>query len=235
MVEQNSIFKQLLKNKNIMKNIILTVTLVTLSVSNSFAQTKTKKELLYSNKFSLLFGTLQPSVLGGFNVELNYAAKRIMFDYSHGVSLDPPVAGDFKTQNVVLHLPYSTGFGIGYRFSSFFDIRFEPKLHSWEMYYKDETQNDANKIKAFKTMTLGIGAYYRYMPFKNSGNKFLQGITTSTSLRYWQNAGTTLRNDEFSYLNKTTNKTETLKAPNIGISNSPVIFNIAIGYTFGGK
>ena len=84
-------------------------------------------------------------------------------------------------------------------------------------------------------MTLGIGAYYRYMPFKKSNNKFLQGITTSTSIRYWQNVGTTLRNDEFTYLNKISNKTETLKAPNIGIANSPIIFNIGIGYTFGGK
>jgi hypothetical protein len=218
-----------------MKKNILIVILITIVCNSSFAQKTEKKKLLYSNKFSVLFGTLQPTALSGFNIEFNYATKRLMFDYSHGVSLDPPVVGDFKTQNVVLHLPYSTGFGIGYRFSSFFDIRFEPKLHSWEVYYKDETQNNNNKIKDFKTFTLGIGAYYRYMPFKKSDNKFLQGLTTSTSLRYWQNVGTTLRNDEFSYLNKKSNKNEKLKAPNIGIGNSPIIFNIAIGYTFGGK
>jgi hypothetical protein len=218
-----------------MKNIIITVALVAISVVSTIAQSTEKKELLYSNKFSVLFGTIQPTVLKGFNVEVNYTTKRLMFDYSHGASLNPPVVGDFKTQNVVLHLPYSTGFGIGYRFSSFFDVRFEPKLHSWEVYHKDDVQNDANKIKDFKTFTLGFGAYYRYMPFKNSNNKFLQGITTSTSLRYWQNVGTTLRNDEFSYANKTSKKTETLNAPNIGLANTPIIFNVAIGYTFGGK
>lgn len=218
-----------------MKNLIIIVALATFSFSNSFAQTQEKKELLYSNKFSLLFGTIQPTALNGFNVEVNYTTKRMIFDYSHGVSLDPPTVGDFKTQKVALHLPYSTGFGIGYRFSSFFDIRFEPKLHNWEVYNEGETQNESTKIKDFKTFTLGIGLYYRYMPFKNSDSKILQGITTSTSIRYWQNVGTTLSNDEFSYLNKTTNKTETLKAPNIGIANSPIIFNIAIGYTFGGK
>jgi hypothetical protein len=218
-----------------MKKIVIILALIIVSISNGFAQTKNKKDLLYSNKFSLLFGTIQPAVLSGFNVELNYTTKRLIFDYSHGVSLDPPAAGDFKTQKVVLHLPYSTGFGIGYRFSSFFDVRFEPKLHSWEVYNKEDVQNSSTKIKDFKTFTLGIGAYYRYMPFKNSNNKILQGITTSTSLRYWQNVGTTLRNDEFSYLNKSTNKTETLKAPNIGLANSPLVFNIGIGYTFGGK
>jgi hypothetical protein len=218
-----------------MKNILLIVALTTFSISNSFAQTKDKKDFLYSNKFSLLFGTLQPTALKGFNVEVNYTTKRMIFDYSHGVSLDPPTVGDYKTQKIALHLPYSTGFGIGYRFTSFFDVRFEPKLHSWEVYNEGETQNSTTKINDFKTFTLGIGAYYRYMPFKNSTNKLLQGITTSTSIRYWQNVGTTLRSDAFSYLNKNTNKTETLKAPNIGIANSPIIFNIAIGYTFGGK
>ncbi len=207
--------------------------LVTIGISNSVAQKK--KEFLYSNKFSLLFGTLQPVVAKGFNVEINYTTKRMIFDYSHGISLNPPVVGDYKTQKIALHIPTTTGFGIGYRLSSFFDVRFEPKLHSWEVYNEGEAQNNSTKVKDFKTFTLGVGAYYRYMPFKNSENTFLQGITTSTSLRYWQNVGTTLKNDEFSYLNKTTKKSETLKAPNIGIANSPIIFNIAIGYTFGGK
>jgi hypothetical protein len=218
-----------------MKNIFLTITILIASISNTYSQSKTRKEFLYSNKFSLLFGTIQPTVLKGFNVEVNYATKRMIFDYSHGVSLDPPTVGDFKTQKIAIHIPSSTGFGIGYRFTSFFDVRFEPKLHSFELYREGETQTTANKIKEFKTMTLGLGAYYRYMPFKNSENKFLQGITTSTSLRYWQNVGTTLSNDQFSFLNNSTNKTETLKAPNIGFANSPIIFNIAVGYTFGGK
>jgi hypothetical protein len=218
-----------------MKNIILIATILMMSISNTSAQNKNKKDFLYSNRVSVLFGLLQPVIAQGFNMEINYTTKRLIFDYSHGVSLDPPVVGDFEKQKVVLHIPSTNGFGIGYRYSSFFDVRFEPKLHSWEMYYKYEVQNDVTKINNFKTFTLGIGAYYRYIPFKNSINKALQGITTSTSLRYWQNVGTTLRDDKFSYFNKTTNKTETLEAPNIGFANTPIIFNIAIGYTFGGK
>lgn len=219
-----------------MKNKFLIITSIVISISiSSFAQSSEKKKLLYSNKFSVLFGTLQPTALKGFNMELNYTTSRLIFDYSHGVSLDPPAAGNFKNQNVVLHLPYSTGFGIGYRFTSFFDIRFEPKLHSWEMYNEGDTQNSTTMIKDFKTFTLGIGLYYRYMPFKNSKSIFLQGITTSTSIRFWQNVGSTLSNDEFTYQNKTSNKTEKLDAPSIGIANTPIIFNIAIGYTFGGK
>ncbi len=182
-----------------------------------------------------MFGLLQPTVAKGFNVEINYFTKRMAFDYSHGISLDPPVVGKYADQNVVLHLPFTTGFGIGYRFNSFLDLRFEPKLHHFQLFNKDEAQTDGNKIADFKTITFGLGLYYRYFPFKNSKNPFLQGITTSTSVRYWQNFGTTLRNDEINYVNKGTKKAETLNAPNIGIANTPIIFNIAIGYTFGGK
>ena len=32
-----------------------------------------------------------------------------------------------------------------------------------------------------------------------------------------------------------TKKTETLKAPNIGLANTPLIINIGVGYTFGGN
>lgn len=218
-----------------MKNIILAIVCVTAATLNSFAQNSDKPELLYSNKFSILAGLIQPTALKGGNIEFNYFTKRVSFDYSHGFSLDPPVVGAFKDQNVVLHLPYSTGFGVGYRFNSFLDLRFEPKLHSWEVYQKDAEQTVVNKIKDFKTITLGFGLYYRYFPFKNNASKFLQGITTSSSIRYWHTVGTTLRNDEFTYLNKTSKKNETLKAPNIGLANTPLIINIGVGYTFGGK
>jgi hypothetical protein len=221
--------------KNNIKNIALGIIIASLSTINTFSQSNKKKGFLYSNKFSVMAGLIQPIGLNGGNIELNYFSKRIALDFSHGFSLNPPVVGDFKTQGVELHLPYSTGLGMGYRFTQFLDVRFEPKLHSWEVYNKGEVQTEATKIKDFKTITLGIGVYYRYFPFKNSENTFLQGITTATSLRYWQNVGTTLSNDEFTYNSKLTSKKETLKAPNIGIANTPIIFNIAIGYTFGGK
>jgi hypothetical protein len=214
---------------------IIAISILILITRGLYAQTETKKELLYSNKFSVLAGLIQPTVLMGGNIEINYTTKRMIFDYSHGFNLNPPSVGDFKTQNVVLKLPYSTGFGIGYRINSFLDIRFEPKLHSFEVYYKDEEKTEANKIKDYKTFTLGVGLYYRYFPFRNSDNKFLQGITTSASIRWWQNVGSTLSNDEFSYDNKLTGKKETLKAANIGFGNTPLVMNIGIGYTFGGK
>lgn len=203
--------------------------------SHTLAQDDSKSQLLYSNRFSILAGLIQPMVLQGANVELNYFSRRGSFDYSHGMSLDVPASGAYKSQQIVLHLPYSTGFGVGYRFSSFFDVRVEPKLHKWELYYAGEEQTHSNMIRNYYTFTIGLGAYYRYMPFKNSASKLLQGITTSASIRYWPKIGSNLSQDKMSYHNKKTNNVETLKAANIGVANTPLIFNVAVGYTFGGK
>jgi hypothetical protein len=217
------------------KKIFLALPVVLTCIATSSAQNSENADFLYSNKFSLLFGVIQPAVLKGFNVEINYFTKRMSFDYSHGISLNPATVGEYKKQNVAINLPYTTGFGVGYRFTSFLDLRFEPKLHSWEIYDKSDIENKSNMITSFKTITLGLGLYYRYMPFKNNDSKFLQGITTNINVRWWQNIGSTLKENKFSYVNKTSNKIETLKTPNIGIANTPLIFNLGVGYTFGGK
>lgn len=199
--------------------------------------TNPKETFRYSNRFSILAGLIQPMILKGGNIEMTYFSKKISFDYSHGFLLNmsgSTMVGDAKAQKLAYHLPYSTGFGIGYRITSFFDIRIEPKMHSWEVYYDGETQNKVNLIKSYKTYSLGLGAYYRYMPFRKKDG-WLQGITTSTSLRWWPNIITSLKDDKFTYHNKITNNDETLKASNIGIAGSQFLFNISIGYTFGGK
>lgn len=218
-----------------MKKLILTIVIYTLFLSNIIAQNNNKKQLEYSNRLTLLAGLIQPLALSGGNFQVDYNTKRMVFDYSHGFSLDPPVVGDYKDQNLALHLPFSVGFGIGYRLTSNFDIRFEPKYHGWEVYYKDEDQNDKTRIADFKTVTLGIGAYYRIMPFKKSSIGFLKNIALMSSVRWWQNTSSTIDNDEFKYFNKTTNKVETFKTPNIGLANTPLIINFGLGYTFGGK
>lgn len=221
-----------------LKKSLITLAFMIMLFQISFAQqnenTGTK---LYSNRFSLVAGLIQPLVLKGGNFEVTYFTKQMSFDYSHGFSLDMAggtITGDAKAQKLVYHLPYSTGFGVGYRLTSSFDIRVEPKMHNFKVYYDGDQQNKANLIKSYKTYTLGLGAYYRYMPFKRK-DSWLQGITTSTSIRWWPNVASSLEDNKFTYHNKFTNKDETLNASNIGIAGSPIIFNVSIGYTFGGK
>ncbi|MDN5396727.1 MAG: hypothetical protein L0G39_16255 [Chryseobacterium sp.] len=208
---------------------------VFLLTQNSYGQEN--KDFLYSNRVSVLAGLIQPILLKGGNIEVTYFSKKMSFDYSHGFLLNMSggtITGDAKTQHLAYHLPYSTGFGVGYRFTSYFDVRIESKMHSWEVYYDGETQNKSNLIKAYKTYSLGLGAYYRYMPFHKKDN-WLQGITTSTSLRWWPNVASSLTDNKFTYYNKFSNKDETLKASNIGIAGSQFLINLSIGYTFGEK
>ena len=219
----------------ITKNAVLGLFITSITILNGFSQKSKKGEFEHGNTWTVMAGLIQPIALGGGNVELNYFGKRTVFDFSHGFSLNPPVVGAVKDQGLVWHLPYSTGLGIGYRITKALDVRFEPKLHSWEAYNKGDERSESTKITDFKTITMGIGMYYRYFPFKNSESKFLRGLVTASSVRWWQNVGTTLRNDELNYKNKISGKMEKLDAPNIGFANTSIIINIGIGYSFGGN
>lgn len=214
----------------------LLVAMWCMCVAATSAQTEvpksSNKDFAFSNRFGIVFGLVQPIVARGFNVEATYYTKRMSFDYSHGMGLHIPTIGDAKNQKLAYYLPYSTGFGIGYRFTEAFNVRFEPKAHQFNVYYADDARS--NTIIKYTTYTLGLGAYYRYMPFKNMDN-WLKGITLAASVRYWLNVASSLKSNQFSYYNRFTEKTETLKAANIGIANTPLIINLSVGYTFGKK
>jgi len=223
--------------KNVNRLFLVTAAAL-LIIQSSYGQaSKEKNQFMYSNKISVLAGLIQPMVLKGGNLEVTYFTRKMSFDYSHGFSLDmagKTITGDAKMQSLAYHLPYSTGFGVGFRFTSSFDIRVEPKMHSWQVYYDGETQERINLIKAYKTYTVGLGAYYRYMPFQKKEN-WLKGITTSSSFRWWPNVGSSITGHKFTYYNKLTKTEESLNAANIGIAGSPFLINISIGYTFGGR
>src|SRR5215831_15030109 len=127
-----------------MKKILFFIVAITF-VSEVKAQDKT-------HEAAILFGLNQPLVLSGFNIEANYFTKKMSFDYSHGVSLEyqgSSVTGDMKEQHLVAHLPYSTGFGIGYRFTSWLNLRVEPKWHRFEIYYAGDEQTLTKRIIAY--------------------------------------------------------------------------------------
>jgi len=184
---------------------------------------------------AILFGLSQPIFLSGFNIEGNYFTKKMSFDYSHGISLEyqgSMITGAAKEQHLVAHLPYSTGFGIGYRFTSWLNLRVEPKWHRFEIYYEGEEQTLVNRIVAYNTFTLGLGLYGKWHPFKRQDN-FLKGIMVAPSVRWWPNVASTLSSDGYMYYNKITDQTEVHKTLNVGANNTPWLVNISIGYRFG--
>jgi hypothetical protein len=192
------------------------------------------QEVPEKNRFSLVFGLNQPIVLKGFNAEGNYWMKNWVIDYSHGFNLHvdgKSVADDYERQQVNFKITHSLGLGIGYRFTKALNLRFEPKLHIYETYYEGQDESSGKSIVNFNTYTLGLGAYYRWLPFEKKEG-FAKGITIVPSIRYWYKVGSSLPGDQFSYFNTLTNQNEILKAPNIGIANTPWIINVSVGYTF---
>jgi hypothetical protein len=188
-------------------------------------------------KVNVLFGLTQPLLAKGFNVEGNYIHNRLIFDYSHGVSLDfsgTSATKELRRQHVAVHLPWTTGFGIGYRLKEWLNVRIEPKWHRFELYYDGETQNVDSKIISYDTFSLGLGLYGAYRPFKHKEN-FLSGLLISPSVRYWPAVSSTLKDDNFTYRNKHTNDTERLETLDPGIGFTPLVVNISVGYSFSVK
>ncbi|HEY1872525.1 MAG TPA: hypothetical protein VGG71_15790 [Chitinophagaceae bacterium] len=184
-------------------------------------------------RINVLFGTSQ-ILLHGFNIEGNFIYKRFIFDYSHGVSLDfkdANVSSDLQKQGLAVHMPWTTGFGIGYRLKEWINIRVEPKFHRFEFYYENDPINNNTQITSYNTFTLGIGLYEDYRPFKKNGN-FLRGFLIAPSVRFWPTVSSTLEGGSFTYMNRNTNKEEEITTLDPGIKFTPWIFNISLGYSF---
>lgn len=186
-------------------------------------------------KAAVLFGLTQPLVVSGFNIEANYIHNRLIFDYSHGVSLDfsGSLLPDYlQEQGVVVHMPFSTGFGVGYRFTEWLNLRVEPKWHRFEFYYEGEAQTEANRIAVdANNYSIGLGLYGFFQPFKRKSNG-LKGITIAPSIRFWPTVASSFDDDRFSYENTRTDRTEALQSLAAGIGFSPLIVNISVGYAF---
>ncbi len=190
-----------------------------------------------SQEVSVVFGLNQPIVTQGFNFEVNWWTKKFVVDYSHGFGLkfrDDLVTSSARDQRLAFNITHSLGIGFGYRFTESFNLRIEPKIHVWEMYYDDQFKTSSGKIKTYNTYTLGLGAYYRWTPFATRDGA-IRGLTISPSARWWPNVGTSLKNNELVYQNVKTGREEVHKANNIGVANTPFFVNVSVGYTFGMK
>jgi hypothetical protein len=185
-------------------------------------------------KVAVLFGLTQPLVAKGFNIEGNYIHNRFILDYSHGISLDftgETLTPELKDQGLAVNVPWTTGFGVGYRFTQWLNLRVEPKWHRFEFYYDGEQQSKQNQITAYNTFTLGLGLYGYFEPFKHQDN-FLKGITVAPSIRFWPTVNSTLANDEFIYANKKTGENEKIETVDPGFGFTPLVINISVGYSF---
>jgi hypothetical protein len=206
-----------------------------LLAGQAFAQETPNRIFPYSNRLTLGGGVSQ-LLLGGYNVQAEYTTNRLVFDYSHGFNINlngrtaSPVAQD---QKLAERLTSTLGIGVGYRLTPFFDLRFEPKLHSYDVHYDGQPKTPANRITSYRTVTLGVGAYYKYYPFRKQANG-LAGILIMPSVRYWPNVWSSLENNAFRYSNRVTEKTETYRAASQGFpGTNGLLANVTLAYTFG--
>jgi len=215
------------------RKFLLAVGAVVATIATAYAQTNTD-DWKTEKRFAILFGLNQPIFARGFNAEVNYIHNRWIFDYSHGASLDfdgNTVTTELQDQGVAVHMPYTTGFGVGYRLNSWLNIRVEPKWHRFEFYYEDQPQTEANEITSYNTMSLGLGVYGFFRPFKRSEG-FVNGLTIAPSLRFWPTVNSSLDGDEFTYNNTRTGRQETIETLDPGVGFTPFIFNVSVGYSF---
>lgn len=214
-----------------MKTTVLFLKLIAFSIFNLQAQERNWKE---ERQAGLVFGLTQPLFVSGFNVEGVYVHKRLIFNYSHGMSLDfkgQNLTNELIRQGLEVHVPFTTGFGVGYRFTHWLNLRIEPKWHRFNFYYEDEAQTAMNRIASNNTFSLGLGLYGLYQPFRNKEN-WLNGFTIAPSVRFWPNLRSDFPDEGFNYQNKLTNQQETLKTMQPGIGFTPFIVNISVGYQF---
>ncbi|AQG80704.1 hypothetical protein [Spirosoma montaniterrae] len=205
----------------------------------ALAQTKSsandRSSFPYSNRFTLGGGVSQ-LLLGGFNVQAEYTTKRLVFDYSHGFNIRlagasaSPIAQDQKLAETLVS---TLGIGVGYRITPEWDVRVEPKLHYYNLNYDTAAESAGSLVTSYKTVTLGIGTYYRYYPFRRQTNA-LAGVLIMPSVRFWPNVWSSLPDNTFTYQNKITNRTETYRAASQGFPGTGgLLANITVGYTFG--
>ena len=186
-------------------------------------------------RVNVLFGLTQV-VAHGFNIEVNYIHNRFIIDYSHGVALQyqtNAVPDYLKKQDVEVYVPWTTGFGIGYRWTEWLNTRIEPKWHRFEYYYAGDLKTQNEQIASCEAFSLGIGVYGDLLPFKKKDN-FLKGIMIAPSVRYWPTLSSHW-NGGPCYYNSHTMQQEKFKTPNAGLGLTPWVVNVSIGYSLGFK
>ena len=144
----------------------------------ALAQTKNN---IKSNdyRFSIMFGLSQPLLLHGGNIAVTYTTRKLYFEYSHGFSLDMEQGGIGMTSVEkkhfsAIHLPFSTGFGAGYRLTKNTNLFWELKLHSFQ-----QTQIANGELLSYKTVEMGPALSHRFFIDRNK-RFFAEPV-----VRYW--------------------------------------------------
>jgi hypothetical protein len=162
------------------------------------------------------FGLLQLA-LDGFNVAGEVRYRRWWFEYSHGVELtlnQQPgltMTGTEREQNLHIHMPYTTGFGVGFTLLDELWLGAEFKTHRYEV------NAPGGPVSTYQTYSIGPVLGYKFFVFK--------GVFVNAYLRYWPNIATSLPDNKIALAG--TDGTVTHNAHDF-----EVFGNVSVGYAF---
>lgn len=180
------------------------------------------QERLNSNTFSIMAGISQPLALGGANLAVTYTTDKFYFEYSHGAFLKyhnsngVAMTDEEKMQFETLNVPFSTGGGVGYRFSTNGQLFWELKLHKFEFGGANSPQLE------YKTFEMGPALSYRFFVNRR------KSIFFEPVVRYWFTAAVLGNGDfegKFVQVNKDDGSSFSHRAHEHGL-----FFNISFGF-----
>jgi len=170
------------------------------------------------NAFSVMAGCNQ-LFLGGVNLAVQYTTKDFAFEYSHGahlllnrldsIDLNP----DEKRAGLKVNVPWTTGFGIGYRLTEALHVSVEFKAHRF-----DETDPNGGARVSYTTISIGPGIFYDW--------HFWRGAFIQPALRWWPTVYSTLPGNEHTFV-QANGSTVTVRSHDWG-----VFPNVSVGWTF---
>jgi hypothetical protein len=139
----------------------------------------------HEHHLAAMVGLAQWLLLRGGNVALEYRLGRLALEVSHGQGLDLNQAGgvfltaDERRSDVRLRVPWTTGFGVGYRITENLHALVEFKAHHYEVTGLDPAVN-----ARYTTFSIGPGVFYTIHLY--------QGLFLEPNIRYWPNVASTL-------------------------------------------
>jgi hypothetical protein len=171
-----------------------------------------------SDSFSVMAGMNQV-LLGGANLAVQYSTEDIVVEYSHGIHLrlndlnGIDLNREEKNDHLTVDVPWTTGFGIGYRVTREFHVLVEFKAHRFNV-----TDPDGGGQVRYTTYSVGPGLFYDWTIWK--------GLYLEPALRWWPTVASTLPGNDHTFV-RSDGTTVTHHAHDWG-----VFPNVSIGWTF---
>lgn len=145
------------------------------------------------SKFSVMAGLTQWLLFRGGNLAFEAKIGRLALEVSHGQGLDlnqvPWLAltHDERANDAHVYVPWTTGFGVGYRITENLHVMIEAKAHRFEVTGRDP----AVKAK-YTTFSVGPSVFYSIYLYK--------GFFLQPNVRFWPNVASTLSNNKVALL-----------------------------------